>query len=216
MLRLARAELNYSLASILAWVAVAIVSSWWPLVEAGNLSAAPGALAMMALTLPLITPVQCFLLLNVERNERRQRLWGMLPVAPATIAGARLLRAAYMPLFAIALGLFLVALAAVFTGTGVIERLNGAWSLGFLLLAGFALGALVTLLYDVAGMAFAQATSVLLIAGGFLLNRFVPAFTELVTQVPAVAQTAAGMFSILGLCVVLVAADVLVYRARRR
>lgn len=216
MLRHAGAEFNYSLASILAWIAVAIVSSWWPFIEAGSLSATPTVLAMMALTVPLITPVQCFLLLNVERNERRQRLWGMLPVAPATIAGARLLRAAYLPLVAVVLGILLVALAVVFTGPDVLERLNGAWALGVLVLAGFALGVFVTLLYDVGGMVFAQATSAFLVAAGFMLNAFVPAFTQLATQVTSFAQTAAGLLSMLGLCVLLVVGDVLVYRARRR
>src|SRR5690554_4097616 len=215
MLKIATAELSYSLAGILAWIAVSIVASWWPFVEAGSLSAVPTVLAMMALSVPLITPVQCFLLLNVERNERRQRLWGMLPVSPSATAGARLLRAAFLPIFAIALGLLLVALAAGLTGPEIFGRLTGAWVFGFLLLAGFALGAFVTLLYDAGGMTFAQLASVVLVGAGFMLNAFVPAFTRLVTQVTSLAQALSGVLWMLGLCVLLVAADVLVYRARR-
>lgn len=215
MLRIARAELQYSLGSLLAWLGVLIVATWWPFLEARSLSAVPGTLAIMALALPLITPVSCFLLLNIERNERRRRLWSMLPVNPVAVAVARLLRAATLPLFAVALGLLLVVLAAIFIGGPVFEQLSGGWVLWFLLLSAIALGALVTLLYDIGGMAFAQLSVALLAGAGFVLNSFVPAVARLVHQVSTLAQSPGGVILMGVVCVLVLLADVLVFRARR-
>ncbi len=215
MLRIAAAEFRYNFASTLAWLSVLLVVSWWPLVEAGGFNGTATALAIMMLGLPLVTPFSCFLLLNVERSERRQRLWSMLPIAPVVVAGARLLRAAMLPMFATALGIVLVVLAAVFAGPDVFERLSGSWALGTLLLAGFGLGALVTLLYDFLGMAFAQVTSALLVAAAFVLNAFSPAFAEFTVRVTSFAQTPEGVLVMATICAGLVIADVQIYKARR-
>lgn len=216
MLRLATAELRYNLASVLAWLSVLLVISLWPLVEAGGLNGVPSTLAIMMLGLPLVTPVSCFLLINVERSERRRRLWSMLPVAPGTVAGARLLRSAVLPLFAATLGILLVVLAAVSTGAEVFERLDGSWALGSLLLASFALAAFVTLLYDILGMAFAQVTSLFLVAATFVLNAFVPAFAAFTVQVTSFAQTPGGVVLMAVMWVLLVVADVQVFKGRGR
>lgn len=130
MLELAAAEFRYNRASILAWVSVLLVVSLWPLVEAGGLRGVPTVLAVMMLGLPLVTPVSCFLLLNVERTERRQRMWSMMPVAPAAVAGARLLRAAVLPLLAATLAIALIVPATVFVGCGIVRtagRFLGPW-----------------------------------------------------------------------------------------
>lgn len=216
MLKIAGTELTYNLASVLAWSLVLLVMSSLPFIEAGDLTAVPSVLAFMTLGLLPITPVFCFLLINVERNEQRQRFWNMLPVARTTVAGARLLRAASLPLVACVVGAGLVVLAAIFTGPEIFQRLNAAWALGFLVLASIALGVFVTLLYDLGGMAFAQVTSVLLLVAGFVSNSYVPAFERLVVQVNSLAQTAGGVLLIAGICVSLMAANVFIYHRRRK
>ncbi len=216
MLRLAAAELRYNLASVLAWLSVLLVISLWPLVEAGGLSGVPSTLTIMMLGLPLVTPISCFLLINVERSEHRRRLWSLLPVDPGTVAGARLLRSAVLPMFAATLGVLLVLLAAVSTGAEVFERLDGSWALGSLLLASVALGAFVTLLYDIMGMAFVQVTSLLLVAATFVLNAFVPAFSAFTLQVTSFAQTPGGVVLTAVMCVLLVVADLQVFKGKGR
>ncbi len=215
MFRIVSAELLYSLAGVVAWLSVLLVVSGWALVESPGLSGVPTVLMFMTLALPLITPVNCFLLLHVERNERRDLLWRMLPVRPRVIAGARLMRAAFVPAFAVAIGGLLTLLAAVNVGAELFERLSGAWVLLFLLLTALAIGTFVTLLYDIGGMAFAQVTSVLLLAAVFILNAFVPAFALFVERLTSIAQTAGGGLMMLGILVVLVVADLLVFARRR-
>lgn len=215
MFRIAGAELQYNLAGVAAWLAVLLVVAGWPLLESGDLSGVPGVLVMMSMALPLIAPVSCFLLINVERNERRDRLWRMLPLAPVTIAAARLVRAAFVPALALAIGTLLTLLAAMTMGAALFERLNGAWVLLFLLLAALAVGTLVTLLYDIGGMGFAQLTTAMLVAAGFMLNSFVPAFTELVAQITTIAQTLSGVLIMAATLAVLLVADILVFVRKR-
>lgn len=214
MLRIAQAELQYSVGSVLAWLGVLLVAAGWPLLESPGLSGVPSALAMMTLALPLITPISTFLQINVERNERRGRYWSTLPVSPATVAVARLLRAATLPAMAAAIGVLAVLLATIFSGGQVLERLSGGWVLGVLLLASVGTGILVTLLYDVGGMAFAQVVSAALIAVGFMLNSFMPQFERFAREVTSVAQTPVGLLLAAGACGLLAALSLLVFVRR--
>lgn len=82
-------------------------------------------------------------------------------------------------------------------------------------MASLALVALVTLLYDLGGMAFAQVGMALMAAVVVVANAYVEGFTQdVMGAVNAFAQTPAALVATAALCVLLWLADLVVLRRR--
>jgi len=212
MLRAVSAELRYGAVGLLAWFAVLLTVSLWPLLERPSVATLPTALAMMAMALPFVSVIGSLHLLGVERSERRLRLFRSLPLPRTHLAASRLVRSLAIPLLAVGAALLIVVLGFAAAGGSFLASLEGAWVLLTLLLLAVAAALLTTLLYDIGGMTFAQVFGVALLAGVFLLNSASPevhagALTE---PLVALAQTPLGALLVLLVCAALFLLDIVV------
>lgn len=216
--KLTGAEVRYGAPTLAAWGAVLLATSLWPFVEALSVSRIPLVLAFLSLVLPVVTTITTFRLLATERSEARLRLFGMLPVGPAAVGLARQLRGAALPALALLLGAALVLVGVAAEGARFLGALSGAWMLPFMLLLSVAVALLVTLLYDVGGMTFAQLVTAGLVAAAFVESNLGPGVTSgLVERATALAQTPAGVVGAALACSLLAVADVaLLARGPRR
>lgn len=212
MLRAVSAELRYGAVGLLAWFAVLLTVSLWPLLERPSVATLPTALAMMAMALPFVSVIGSLHLLGVERSERRLRLFRSLPLPRTHLAASRLVRSLAIPLLAVGAALLIVVLGFAAAGGSFLASLEGAWVLLTLLLLAVAAALLTTLLYDIGGMTFAQVFGVALLAGVFLLNSASPevhagALTE---PLVALVQTPLGALLVLLVCAALFLLDIVV------
>lgn len=215
MLKLAAAEVRYLAASSVAWLAWTVVMSFWPALERPFLEAVPSVLAFLFLVAPITAVIGAFRALSVERTEGRFRLFLTLPVRPWQVAAARQLRSSALPLAVLVVGCLLVVVGVVGTGREFMATLSGSWILGVLFLASIALVALVTLLYDVGGMAFAQVGMALIAAVVFVAGAYAEGFARNVLEpINAFAQTPLALVVAAALCVSLWLADLVVLRWR--
>ncbi len=215
MLRLAVGEVRYLAVSFAAWLGWALVMSLWPVLERPFLEAVPSVLAFLFLVAPIAAVIWAFRALSIERTEGRFRLFLALPVRPWQVAAARQLRSCALPLAVLVVGVLLIMVGLVGSGREFLVNLTGSWILGVLFMASLALVALVTLLYDLGGMAFAQVGMALMAAVVFVANAYVEGFTQdVMGAVNAFAQTPAALVATAALCVLLWLADLAVLRRR--
>ena len=215
MLRLAAAEIRYGAGSLAAWLAVMLVMSFWPLLETPAITALPAVLAFLYLVLPITAVISAFRLLSIERNEGRLRLFGGLPVSTASVALARQVRGSALPVAVLLLTVLLSLAGLVGMGREFLSIMSSAWVLGMLFFASLAAVALVTLLYDLGGMSFAQVAVALIVGVVFVANAYGGGFVERALQAVSVAaQTPAGLVAAAAVCVGLWTADVAVLKWR--
>lgn len=215
MLRVASAEFRYGAAGLLAWFAVLLTLSLWPLLERPAVDAFPSVLAMMGIVLPFVAVIGNLHLLGVERNERRLRLFRSLPVSRVKLAASRLLRSLAIPLLALGVALLLVAIGYGVSGGAFLASLAGGWLLLTFLFLAAAAALFTTLLYDIGGMTFAQVFGVALVAAAFVLNSTTPAFVVNVLEpLTALAQTPLGVLLALAVCAALFLLDMVVFVRR--
>ncbi len=215
MLRLAAAEVRYLAVSLAAWLGWTLVMSLWPALERPFLEAVPSVLAFLFLVAPIAAVIWAFRALSIERTEGRFRLFLTLPVRPWHVAAARQLRSCALPLAVLVVGGLLFMVGLVGTGREFLMTLTGSWVLGVLFMTSLALVALVTLLYDLGGMAFAQVGMALMAALVFIANAYVDSFSQdVMGAVNAFAQTPTALVAACVLCVVLWLADFAVLRWR--
>ncbi len=215
MLRVASAEVRYGAAGLLAWFAVLLTLSLWPLLERPGVDTFPSVLAFMAMALPFVAVIGNLNLLIIERNERRLRLFRSLPISRSKLAASRLLRSLAIPLLALGAALLLFAVGIAVSGGAFLAALAGGWVLLTLLLLAVASTLLTTLLYDIGGMTFAQIFGVVFVAGAVLVNSTNPAFgANVLEPLTALAQTPLGVLFALATCAVLFLLDLLVFVRR--
>lgn len=216
MFRIASAEVRYSAKSLLAWFAVLLTMTLWPLYENPSVDSFPTVLAVMAIALPFVAVIGNFRLLSVEHNEKHLRIFRTLPITRTQLAVARLLRALALPALALGVSLALLSVGLVTAGPGFLASLTGAWVLLTLFFIGAAGSLLSTLLYDIGGMTFAQLSGVVLVVLVFLLNASIPAFREgVLAPLTQLAQAPLGTLFALALCILLALFDTVVFSRRQ-
>lgn len=214
MFRVARAEMIYGWRSLLAWFALLLVTAMWSLFEAPSVSTLPTVLAALTMALPLMAAVVNFRFLSTEKNERRVRLFRALPITTTQLATARLLRSLILPAMGVAVALVLIGVGSALAGTEFTSRLAGAWVLVTLLFLSVAASLFSTLLYDIAGMSFAQITC-FGIGGALLFLASSPVLRDIEAEsLTRLAQSPLGAILAVLLCVLLAAGDMIVFRRR--
>ena len=216
MFRVASTEIRYSAKSLLAWFAVLLTMTLWPLLETPSVDGLPTVLAFTAICWPFVAVIGNFRLLSTERNERHLRLFRTLALTKTQLALARLLRTLALPMMVLGLSLALLATGVVIAGPGFLATFAGAWVLVTLFFLGIAVSILSTLLYDIGGMTFAQLSGAILVLLAFLLNASGAAFGEAMLEpLTQLAQTPLGTLLAVALCIVLTLCNVLVFRRRQ-
>jgi len=215
MLRIARAEVLYNAKSLLAWFAVLLTVSLWPLFESPSVDSFPTILVFLVMYLPFLAVIGNLRLLSIERHEKRLRLFRTLPITTVQLAAARLLRGLALPLLTLGVSLALLLAGLTLAGPSFLASLAGAWVLLTLLFLGVAAANLSTLLYDIGGMTFAQISAALLVLA-FLLNASSPLFQGFAPEpLTRLAQTPLGVLLALGLGLLLALCDLVVFIRRR-
>ena len=216
MFHVASTEVRYSVKSLMAWFAVLLTMTLWPLLENPSVDGLSTVLAVTAISWPFVAVIGAFRLLSTERSERHLRLFRTLPLTKTQLAFARLLRTLALPMMVLGLSLALLATGVVIAGPGFLATFAGAWVLVTLFFLGIAVSILSTLLYDIGGMTFAQLFGAGLVLLVFLLNASGAAFGEAVLEpLTRFAQTPLGTLLAVTLCIVLTLCDVLMFRWRQ-
>lgn len=214
MFRVAKAEMIYGWKSLLAWFVLLLVTAMWSLVESPTVSALPTVLAALSVALPLMAVLVNFRFLSTEKNERRVRLLRALPITTKQVATARLLRSLILPAMGVAVAIVVIGVGSALAGSEFTSRLTGAWVLVTLLFVSVAASLISTLLYDAAGMSFAQVTC-FGIGGAVLLLAASPALRDMGSEsLTRLAQSPVGALLAFLLCAALAAANVIVFDRR--
>lgn len=156
MLSIAKAELKYNAASLVAWFGILIAASLWPLIEASSAGAIATSMALLAIYLPFAAPIGALRVLSAARNEGRPRLLRTLPLPTWKITAGRIASTQAIPLLAVLLAAALIAVGMLREGAGFLDRFRGAWVLPTMLLVSIAVCLLAVMLCDLFGLQVAQ------------------------------------------------------------
>jgi hypothetical protein len=211
MLRIAVAEIRYSFLTLLAWLAIPLIS------VVVRPSAALRDLLLLTLGLLLVwAPVAAvltnFTLLNVEQKEKHLRLFGMLPLSRTQLAAARLLRMLATPILALGISALLALVGVTLQGPTFLAGMGSLWVLPAALLGCLALLATQLLLFDIGGMLLMQlifaGLVLLVITLGTVMNE------RMLVPLLQLAETPLGALLALALCFALAAANIALFRRR--